>query len=89
MYHLAFPGRVLAQQLYVVAYGEQGHVAGQCKCLEYVDALVVHGVGSRFVDFTEHAYRIVGGPHGYVWRFVQVFLQLLAYQGLAFACRKS
>lgn len=76
---------VFAEQLYVVAYREEGHVACLCQGFEDGDLFGIGGIGTRASYFAQYAEFVVGGTHRDVGYFLQVGLQLFANQGLTFA----
>lgn len=83
--HLAAAGRVFTHQLYVVAYGEQGHVACLGNGFEDGDFLVAYLIGARSVYFAQYAELIIGGAYRYVGYFFQVGFQQFAEMVFTFA----
>lgn len=80
----AYACGVLTEQLYVVAYREEGHIACLCQGFEDGDFFGISGIGARCIDFTQYAEFVVGSTHRDVRYFLQVGLELFTNQGFTF-----
>lgn len=85
VHHVTAAYAVFAQQLYIIAYGEEGHIARLCQSFEQGDFLVVYSIGTWFVNFAQYAEFVVGAADGNQRGFFQIRLELFTQQGFALA----
>ena len=76
---------VFTEQLHVIAYREEGHIACLCQGLEDGDFFGISSIGAWASYFAQYAELVVGGTHGDVGYFLEVGLKLFANQGFTFA----
>ena len=82
-------GQVLNLGVVVGADGEQGHVAGQSQCLEYVYTFVADWISAGVLYLAQHADLKIRYTHRHVGHFAQMGLKLVAYQCFTLTRGKS
>lgn len=76
---------VFAEQLNVITYREEGHVACLCQSFEDGDFFGIGGIGAGFAYFAQYTELVVGGTYGDIRCFLEVGLEFFANQCFTFA----